>query len=145
MTELLKVPSLGPKRVRHLYHDLDVQTVGQLYSAARAVRIRALPGFGEKTELHILQAVETHTDQIRRFKLAEAAQYAEALRSHLAAVPGVKQVAVAGSFRRMRETVGDLDIIVTAVPGSDIMRRFTSYDEVTEILAADPTRGSTVL
>jgi DNA polymerase (family 10) len=145
VTELLKVPGLGPKRVRHLYHDLDVQTVEQLYSAARAGRIRALPGFGEKTELHILQAVETHTDQSRRFKLAEAAQYAKALRSHLTAVAGVKQVAVAGSFRRMRETVGDLDIIVTAVPGSDVMRRFTSYDEVTEILAAGPTRASTVL
>lgn len=145
VTELLKVPGLGPKRVRRLYHDLDVQTVEQLYSAARAGRIRALHGFGEKTELHILQAVETHTDQMRRFKLAEAAQYAEALRSHLAAVPGVKQVTVAGSFRRMRETVGDLDIIVTAVPGSDVMRRFTSYDEVTEILAAGPTRASTIL
>jgi DNA polymerase (family 10) len=145
VTELLKVPGLGPKRVRHLYHDLDVQTVEQLYSAARAGRIRTLPGFGEKTELHILQALETHTDQIRRFKLAEAAQYAEALRAHLAAVPGVKQVAVAGSFRRMRETVGDLDIIVTAVPGSDVMRHFTSYDEVTEILAAGPTRASTIL
>jgi DNA polymerase (family X) len=145
VTELLKVPGLGPKRVRHLYHDLDVQTVEQLYSAARAGGIRALPGFGEKTELHILQAVEAHTDQIRRFKLAEAAQYAEALRSHLSAVPGVKQVTVAGSFRRMRETVGDLDIIVTAVPGSGVMRRFTSYDEVTEILAAGPTRASTIL
>jgi DNA polymerase (family 10) len=145
VTELLKVPGLGPKRVRHLYHDLDVQTVEQLYSAARDGRIRALPGFGEKTELHILQAVEAHADQIRRFKLAVAAQYAEALRSHLAAVPGVKQVTIAGSFRRMRETVGDLDIIVTAVPGSDVMQHFTSYDEVTEILAAGPTRASTIL
>jgi DNA polymerase (family 10) len=145
VTELLKVSGLGPKRVRHLYHDLDVQTVEQLYSAARDGRIRALPGFGEKTELHILQAVEAHADRIRRFKLAVAAQYAEALRSHLAAVPGVKQVAVAGSFRRMRETVGDLDIIVTAVPDSDVMRHFTSYDEVTEILAAGPTRASAIL
>jgi DNA polymerase (family X) len=145
VTELLKVPGLGPKRVRHLYHDLDVQTVEQLYSAARDGRIRVLPGFGEKTELHILQAVETHTDEIYRFKLAVAAQYAEALRSHLAAVPGVKQVTVAGSFRRMRETVGDLDIIVTAVPGSNVMQYFTSYDEVTEILAAGPTRASAIL
>ena len=145
VTELLKVPGLGPKRVRHLYHDLDVQTVEQLYSAARAGRIRALPGFGEKTELHILQTVETHAEQIRRFKLPVAAQYAEALRSYLAAASGVKQVTVAGSFRRMRETVGDLDIIVTAVPGSNVMQHFRSYDEVTEVRAAGPTRASTLL
>jgi DNA polymerase (family 10) len=145
VTELLRVPGLGPKRVRHLYHDLDVQTVEQLYSAARQGRIRALTGFGEKTELNILQAVELHADPIRRFKLAVAAQYAEALRSYLAALPGVNQVTVAGSFRRMRETVGDLDIIVTAAPGSNAMQYFTAYDEVAEILLVGPTRASVLL
>ncbi|PTR14793.1 DNA polymerase (family 10) [Nitrosospira sp. Nsp2] len=145
VTELLRVPGLGPKRVRHLYHDLDVQTVEQLYSAARQGRIRTLAGFGEKTELNILQAVELHTDPIRRFKLAVAAQYAEALRPYLAAVPGIKQVTVAGSFRRMRETVGDLDIIVTAAPGSNVMQHFTAYDEVAEILMVGPTRASVLL
>lgn len=145
VTELLKVPGLGPKRVRHLYHDLDVQTVEQLYCAARDGRIRALPGFGEKTELNILQAVEAHADQISRFKLAVAAQYAEALRSFLAALPGVRDVTVAGSYRRMRETVGDLDIVVTAKSASAIMRRFIGYDEVVETRAVGGTRASVIL
>src|SRR5687768_14729951 len=145
VTELLKVPGLGPKRVRHLYHDLDVQTVGQLYRAARDGRIRALPGFGEKTELHILQAVEAHADQISRFKLAVAAQYAEALRSYLAAAPGVMKVTVAGSYRRMRETVGDLDIVITAAESPPVMQHFISYDEVAEILAAGGKRASVIL
>jgi DNA polymerase (family 10) len=145
VTELLKVPGLGPKRVRHLYHDLDVQTVEQLYGAARDGRIRALPGFGEKTELNILQAIEAHADQKGRFKLAVAAQYAEPLRAFLADVPGVKEATVAGSYRRMRETVGDLDIVVTAAPGSAVMERFTGYEEVAEILAAGGTRASVVL
>jgi DNA polymerase (family 10) len=145
VTELLKVPGLGPKRVRHLYHDLDVQTVEQLYCAARDGRIRALPGFGEKTELNILQSVETHADQISRFKLSIAAQYAEALRSYLAAVPGVMKVTVAGSYRRMRETVGDIDIVVTAAPGSTVMQRFIHYDEVAETVAAGGTRASIIL
>lgn len=144
VTELLKVPGLGPKRVRHLYHDLDVQTVEQLYCAARDGRIRALPGFGEKTELSILQAVETHADQVRP-KLAVAAQYAEALRSHLAGVPGVIRVTVAGSFRRMRETVGDLDFIVAATPASAVMQHFIAYDEVAETLAVGATRASVIL
>ncbi len=145
VTELLKVPGLGPKRVRHLYHDLDVQTVEQLYCAARDGRIRALPGFGEKTELNILQAVEAHADQISRFKLAVAAQYAEALRSYLAAAPGVMKVTVAGSYRRMRETVGDLDIVITAAEPRPVMQHFISYDEVAEILAAGATRASVIL
>ena len=76
ITELLKIPGLGPKRVKTLYHDLDVQTVEQLHRAARDGRIRVLPGFGEKTEQNILQAAEAHASQSRRFKLATAAQYA---------------------------------------------------------------------
>ena len=145
VTELLQIPGLGPKRVKALYHDLEVQTVEQLYRAARDGRIRALPGFGEKTELNILQAVEAHVSQARRFKLAVAAQYAEALTAFLQAVPGVEQVTVAGSFRRMRETVCDLDILVTAAAGSPVMPRFTAYDEVADVLSAGSTRASVVL
>ncbi len=145
ITELLKIPGLGPKRVKSLYHDLDVQTVEQLHRAAQDGRIRALSGFGEKIEQNILQAVEAHADQSQRFKLATAAQYAEALRAFLQAVPGVQQVTVAGSFRRMRETVGDLDILVTAKPGSPVMQRFTAYDEVAEVLSAGETRASILL
>ena len=145
VTELLKIPGLGPKRVKALYHDLDVQTVEQLQRAAQDGRIRALHGFGEKTEQNILQAVQAHASQSRRFKLATAAQYAETLRAFLQAIPGVQQVVVAGSFRRMRETVGDLDILVTAAPDSPVMRRFTAYDEVAEVYSAGETRASILL
>jgi len=145
VTELLQIPGLGPKRVKALYHDLEVQTVEQLYRAARDGRIRALPGFGEKTELNILQAVETHVGQARRFKLAVAAQYAESLTAFLQAAPGVDRVTVAGSFRRMRETVGDLDILVTAAADSPVMQHFTAYDEVADVLSAGSTRASVVL
>ena len=145
ITELLKIPGLGPKRVKTLYHDLDVQTVEQLHRAAQDGRIRALHGFGEKTEQNILQTVEAHASQSRRFKLATAAQYAETLRVFLQAIPGVQQVVVAGSFRRMRETVGDLDILVTAAPDSPVMQRFTTYDEVAEVFSAGETRASILL
>lgn len=145
VTELLQIPGLGPKRVKALYHDLEVQTVEQLYRAARDGRIRALPGFGEKTERNILHAVEAHVGQAHRFKLAVAAQYAESLVAFLKRVPGVDEVAVAGSFRRMRETVGDLDILVTAAPNSPVMQHFTAYDEVADILSAGSTRASVVL
>jgi len=145
IAQLLKIPGLGPKRVKALYHDLDVQTIEQLQRAAKDGRIRALHGFGEKTERNILQAVEDHASKSRRFKLAIAAQYAETLRAWLQATPGVLQVTVAGSFRRMRETVGDLDILVTATAGSPVMQRFTGYDEVAEVYAAGETRASVLL
>lgn len=150
ITELLKIPGLGPKRVKALWHDLDVQTVEQLHRAAQDGRIRALHGFGEKTEQNILQALQAHASQSRRFKLATAAQYAETLRAFLQAIPGVQQVVVAGSFRRMRETVGDLDILVTVDPDntvmhSPVMQRFTAYDEVAEVFSAGETRASVLL
>lgn len=147
ITELLKIPGLGPKRVKALYHDLDVQTLEQLYRAARDGRIRALPGFGEKTENNILQAIEAHANQTQRFKLTIAAQYAEALEKFLAAISGVLKVTVAGSYRRMRETVGDLDILVTAsvAAASQVVQGFTTYDEVAEILSAGTTRASVIL
>ena len=145
VTELLHIPGLGPRRVRALYHELQVQTVEQLYRAARDGRIRALPGFGEKTELHILQAIEAHASKTQRFKLAVAAQYADSLCAFLQAQPGVKRVAIAGSFRRMRETVGDLDIVATASPDSPVIERLTGYDEVANVLGAGGTRASVVL
>jgi len=145
ITELLKIPGLGPKRVKALYHDLEVQTIEQLYRAARDGRIRAMPGFGEKTENNILQAIEAHANQTQRFKLAVAAQYAEALEKFLAAIPGVIKATLAGSYRRMRETVGDLDILVAASASSPVVQCFTTYDEVAEILSAGATRASVIL
>ena len=99
IAELLKIPGIGPKRVKTLYHDLDAQTIEQLCRAARDGRIRTLPGFGEKTELNILQSFETHVNQARRLKLAITAQYAEALKVFLSTIPGVTKITIAESYR----------------------------------------------
>lgn len=145
ITDLLHLPGLGPKRVRTLWHDLDIQTTEQLARAAQDGRIRTLPGFGEKTEANILQAVAAHLSKARRIKLATAAQYAGSLLAWLSAASGVSRVEVAGSYRRCRETVGDLDILVTATPDSNVMTRFVAYDEVAEVLSQGLTRASLVL
>ena len=145
IADLLHVPGLGPKRVQRLYQELDVQTPEQLYRAARDGRLRALAGFGEKSELKILRGVEAHLKRPGRYKLAVAAQYAEAYADYLRRVPGVGRVALAGSFRRMRETVGDLDILITAAAADQVMQRFTAYPEVRQILSRGDTRASVVL
>jgi DNA polymerase (family 10) len=145
ITELLKMPGLGPKRVRTLYHELDVQTLPQLARAARDGRIRALPGFGEKTERAILEAIAAHAAESKRFKLAIAAQYAEPLRKYLEKIPGVDRAVLAGSYRRFRETVGDLDILVTATDAGRVMDRFVAYDEVKDVMAKGGTRATVML
>jgi DNA polymerase (family 10) len=145
ITELLKIPGLGPKRVRTLHDQLKVKTVEQLARAAQAGKIRALEGFGPKTEQTILEALAAHITEQKRFKLAIAAQYAEPLRAWLAALPGVEEAVIAGSYRRCRETVGDLDILATAKDSAVVMDRFIHYDEVAKVLSRGDTRSTVIL
>ncbi|MGH6954016.1 MAG: DNA polymerase/3'-5' exonuclease PolX [Alphaproteobacteria bacterium] len=145
LVELLDVPGLGPKRVKTLYQDLDVHNLDQLHRAAKDGRIRALPGFGEKTERRILDHLETHRTAPSRFKRAAVAPVVDALIEHLAASPGVGRVVAAGSYRRAKETVGDVDILATAAKGSPVMERFTGYEEVETVVSAGPTRATVVL
>jgi len=145
ITELLRIPGLGPKRVRALYRELDVHTPAQLQRAARDGRLRELEGFGEKTEKKLLDAVAAQLGKARRAKLAVAAQYAKSLVDYLRATKGVKDAVVAGSFRRMKETVGDLDLLVVGDDAPAVMERFLRYPEVKEVLAGGGTRASVVL
>ena len=143
--EILRLPNLGPKRVRILYQDLKIETLQQLSQAARKGDIRALDGFGEKIENAILEAIEAQAQKEKRFKVAEAKPYVDSLIGYLQGVPGVKDVVAAGSYRRSRETVGDLDILVAARKGSPVMDRFVEYDEVKNVLSRGETRSSIVL
>lgn len=142
LTKLLQVPGLGPKRAKLLHDSLGVSSIEDLQRAARAGHIREVPGFGEKIETQILQSVLRLDTSAQRFPLAVAAQYANSLVAHLQMVSGVKQVTVAGSYRRARDTVGDLDILVSARNGSPVMARFAGYDEVAQVLAQGEARAS---
>jgi DNA polymerase (family 10) len=145
VTQLMRLPGLGPKRVKTLWKDLDIQTMDQLLQAAQAGRIRELPGFGEKTEQKVLEAAQRQLGQAARVKLAVAAQYGEPLAAYLRTAPGVRHVQIAGSYRRMRETVGDLDLVVTAEDSSKVMEHLARYDEVREVQASGPTRSTVIL
>jgi DNA polymerase (family 10) len=145
LRELLKVSGLGPRRVARLWHELGIQTPAELQLAARSGRIRALHGFGEHTEERLLQAVDQLLHTPQRRLLAQVAPITERLLAMLHAVPGVIEAATAGSFRRCRDTVGDLDILVSARSGSPVIPRFIGDDEVGTVLAAGSTRASVLL
>ncbi|MBA5874335.1 MAG: DNA polymerase/3'-5' exonuclease PolX [Nitrospira sp. CR1.2] len=142
LTELLRIPGLGPKRVQALVRALNLRGLSDLRQAALDGRIRTLPGFGEKTEQHILEALAARTGKESRMQLAAAMPYAEALVAYLGQCPGVGRVVVAGSYRRATETIGDLDILVTAGTGRAITDRFIRYPEVREVLAHGETKAS---
>jgi len=148
ITELLHLPGLGPKRVRALNRELEVHSLAQLVRAAKDGRLRALAGFGAKTEKTLLDAALAQLGTTQRFKLAVAGEYARSLVAHLEKTRGVQSVVVAGSYRRMKETVGDLDILVTAESdraAQAAMQRFVAYGEVKKVLARGETRASVVL
>jgi DNA polymerase (family 10) len=145
VTELLRIRGLGPKRVRVLHHELGVQTAAQLNEAARAGRIRAIHGFGPKTEQQILEATSAPAEAGRRFLRFAAAPVAESVLAYVRGLPGVERAEAAGSLRRLRETIGDLDLLVGVQAGSPALERFARYEDVRAVLARGKTKTSVVL
>lgn len=143
--ELLRLPGIGPHRVQALRSRLGVESVRQLHDAAAKGLVRELPGFGQRMEQQILDATALHLVENRRVRWAAAAEVAESLIGALKAVPGVAEAVSAGSLRRRRETVGDLDLLVTATRGSPVMDRFTESGDVRRVISKGSTRASVVL
>ncbi len=140
LRDLIRVPGLGPKRAVILHKRLHVSSLDQLRHAAEKHRIRKLAGFGAKTEEKILQSL-VHLEQAgRRVYLAEAKVYADAVVRHLKGTPGLKQIEVAGSFRRRKETVGDLDLLATCDRVGTVMDRLADYEGVAEVQARGKTK-----
>lgn len=145
VSDLLRVPGLGPKRVGALYRQLGVRTLAQLRHAAETGRISQVHGFGLKTQQRILESISTRLSEDHRTRLSDARQTAEALLQQLRALPGVLRAETAGSLRRCRDTVGDLDLLVAIRRGSPVMRRFVSLPDVRTILSQGSTRASVIL
>lgn len=142
LADLMNLPGLGPKRVKLLYSELGIRSSEDLKRALRTGALLAVPGFGAKTAARIQAALDSRGAAPSRFKLADAEQAAEPLLAHLRGIEGIKTITVAGSFRRRRDTVGDLDIVVTARRGAQVMRGFVGYDAVAEVLSQGTTRAS---
>lgn len=136
---LTSIEDVGPKRARLLYEKLRVRTLDELERAARAGKIRALAGFGEKTEAKIIKGIELKKRSGGRYILGHILPTATRMEEELRAVPGVKHAVVAGSIRRRQETIGDIDILVTTSQPEKVMAVFTGFPEVKEVLEHGPT------
>lgn len=142
LVAMTRIEGLGPKRAQALYKALKIRSLEDLARAARSGRIRELPGFGARTEELIAQRVERAATVEHRLRLADAEQIARPLVDYLRGIDGVKDVEVAGSFRRRRETVGDLDVLVSAARGAQVMDHVVRYEDVAEVQAQGSTRAT---
>jgi DNA polymerase (family 10) len=138
----LQVPGLGPKKVALIWKALDITTLAELGAAAQAGKVRGLPGMGEKSEALILSGLESLSRRSGRMPLGRAFPLVQEIMAALKQVPGVVQVSAAGSLRRMRSTVGDLDILVAASESSTLMAAFTSLPGVVRVAGKGETKAS---
>lgn len=142
--EIAALPGLGPKRVKLLYDKLGVRSLEDLRRVVKSGRLRELRGFGAKSEEKLAAALAKPQAE-KRFKLSEAEAEADALLNYLRPNATDGQVVVAGSYRRRRDTVGDLDVLMIARDGSAAGDRLARYENVATVLAHGPTRTTVVL
>lgn len=145
LSDIMRIKGLGAKKTAALYRELDIRGMDDLRDAVARHRVRELEGFGDKTEQLIADALENLQPGEQRMKLADAEPFAEALKEKLETMEGVKRVTLAGSYRRRKETVGDLDILVTAKRGAAISERFVRLAEVGRIVSRGRTRATVIL
>lgn len=145
ITTLMAVPEVGPKTAMMLYERLGVKTIDDLEQAAKAGKIRTLPRMGEKTEENIRKGIALLRRTKERLPIGQVLPHAQELVAALRQLNDVKQISVAGSLRRMKETIGDIDILVTSANPEPVMDVFTKFPRVKQLLARGPTRSSVVL
>ncbi|WP_369182445.1 DNA polymerase/3'-5' exonuclease PolX [Streptomyces sp. Y1] len=140
--EMTAVPGVGPKRALALHRDLGISSVDELAEAIRADKLSGLAGFGERSGEKILHGIELLRQSGGRTLLDAATELAEQLVAALSAVPGCTRCAYAGSLRRMRETVGDVDVLATAEDSAPLMAALTELPYVAEVIGSGPTKTS---
>ena len=146
LVDMLRVEGVGPKRVKQIYDSLGITTLKELSQAATEGKLRSLPGMGAKSEAKIvagIEALEKHGDN--RLPIGVAWPIADEIRRGLPALPGVKKATVAGSLRRLRETIGDIDLLVAADDPEPIMNWFCELENIEAVLGRGCTKSSVVL
>ncbi|MHB1949721.1 MAG: DNA polymerase/3'-5' exonuclease PolX [Gammaproteobacteria bacterium] len=142
LCELLKIEGLGPKRVRAIYLNLNIRSVADLKKCIENGKLRSLKGFGEKTEANILAGIQHIKEASERLKLSDSISIANNLINYLKKCKDVIKVECAGSFRRRKETVGDLDLVASSKNTKRVIEYFSKFDEISAVLSKGETRSS---
>jgi DNA polymerase (family X) len=140
--EMFSISGLGAKKIKALYDKLQISSIEELLKACQSGRVAKLPGFGETTQEKICKAIEERAKHSGYFQFGEIAQEAETLKSDLAGHPDSLQVDVAGSYRRRKEIVHDVDLVVATKKPEPIMKFFVAHPLVESIIAQGPTKSS---
>nr|CBH37176.1 conserved hypothetical protein, containing PHP domain [uncultured archaeon] len=143
--ELLAIPRVGPKTIAKVHDELGICSIADLEEAARSHKLKKLPGLGAKVEENILKGIAQYRSYKGRVLLSEALPRAESIVTELKKLDAVAKITIAGSLRRMRETIGDIDILVVSKRPRDIMNAFTCLDGVEDIVAKGDTKSSILL
>jgi DNA polymerase (family 10) len=142
LVALLEIPGVGPRTVRQLHDELNVETLEDLRRAAEAGNLRSLKGMSQKTEEQVLAGIAALETRQERMRLGQAEAIVETLLAELAGVPGLRSLQAAGSFRRRRETIGDLDLLAETDRPHDLVDRFTTMASVDSVLAKGPHKAA---
>ena len=140
--QLFSISGLGAKKIKALYDNLQISSIEQLREACETGRVAELPGFGETTQIKICKAIEERAKHSGYFQFGQIAQEAETLKSDLAGHPDALQVDVAGSYRRRKEIVHDVDLVVATKKPDAITKFFVAHSLVESIIAQGPTKSS---
>lgn len=143
--EIMNIPDIGPKTVALLYKKLGIDSVKKLEKAISEHKIKDLPGMGEKTEEKIKEGIKLVKKREERISLQEGLRLAEKIAEPLKKLKEVKKLSVAGSLRRKRETIGDIDILLVSDKPAKVMEKFTSLENVKEIIAKGDTKSSILM
>ena len=145
LLELLAIPGIGPKGVKAVYEELNVKSIADLKRAIKAGSFARLPGFGDKKAAVITRGIAFLEKSTGRIRLDQALEAAYLVTDFLRELSGTGRIQTAGSMRRRAETIGDVDILVAAGKGKQIVQAFTGAGFVQEVLAAGPTKGSAII
>ncbi len=145
LVELLSISEVGPRTASLLHKELGIKSVKDLEKAVRKHRIKDLPGMGEKTEENILRGIELLKRRKGRMLLGKAYPLAQSIIDSLKKLSEVDRISSAGSLRRMKETIGDIDILVTSKKPAKVMEVFLSLPQIAEVLASGETKSSVIM
>ena len=145
ISALLDVPSIGPRTAMLLGRELDIKSIDELESAIIEGKVASLPRLGEKTAENILHHIQTLRRKDKRIPIGGALPVVEEVLAQLSEIPGLRNLTPAGSLRRFRETIGDIDLMGTADNPREVIQSFVSLPQVREVLASGTTKASVVV